>query len=69
MPESPIDFITQRIWTLIDELNTNWIWLSLAIGVGASPNPILTRSLNIVARLIFGAGLYLAWRMTVAINF
>ena len=47
-----------------------WLILQPALGKGwfgaATPNPALTRLLNIVVHLIFGAALYLMWRIYLA---
>jgi hypothetical protein len=50
-------------------------WLVLMPGLGkgwfaaATPKPTLTRLLNIVVHLIFGAGLYVMWRIYVTAGF
>jgi len=50
-------------------------WLILLPGLGkgwfgsATPKPNMTRFLNVVTHLVFGVGLYLAWRVTSAMNF
>ena len=68
---APVSLLSAAIFGLVTVL-APWLILHPGLGNGwfasATPKPNLIRILNIGAHLVFGVGLYLAWRVSTVMN-